>query len=390
MKKIKVLYISSWYPSKEHPTLGNFVQKHAEAVQPHVDLEVLYITSSSTDSIEHSVINNVSTTLVYYKKITSKIPLISNLLKYKKSMEAFDKGLDYLEKERGFSNFDLVHCNVSFPAGYFALELKRRNNVPYILTEHWTAFTKGTNGYENFSYLTKKAIQQTVKEASLLLTVSESLKNDMARLGLKQNTEVIPNVVDCSLFIPLENKDNKRIKILHVSTMDKMQKNASGILNVIKKISEYRNDFVLHVVSDDNFIQTEDLINKLQISKFVQLERTKTTAEIVSDFQTADFFLLFSNYETFSVVLAESWSCGIPAVYSNCGGLTAINNSDLGVQVEMKNELELEKAIVNLLDNHKNYKSDVIRKFAVDNFDKKAIGVKIFDSYRAVLSMIIK
>ena len=385
MQKIKVLYISSWYPSKEHPTLGNFVQKHAEAVQPHVDLEVLYITSSSTDSIEHSIINNVSTTIVYYKKVTSKIPLISNLMKYKKSMEAFDKGLDYLEKERGFSNFDLVHCNVSFPAGYFALELKRRNNIPYILTEHWTAFTKGINGYQKFSYLTKKAIQQTVKEASLLLTVSESLKNDMVNLGLKQKTKIIPNVVDCNLFTPIENKNNSKIKILHVSTMDEEQKNASGILNVIKKISEYRSDFVLQLVSDDNFEQTENRINKLQISAFVQLERTKTTAEIVKYFQTADFFLLFSNYETFSVVLAESWSCGVPAVYSNCGGLTAINNSDLGIQVEIKNEAALEKAIVNMLNNHTTYDSSIIRKFALDNFDKKIIGKQLVDAYQTVL-----
>ncbi len=385
MQKIKVLYISSWYPSKEHPTLGNFVQKHAEAVQPHVDLEVLYITSSSTDSIEHSIINNVSTTIVYYKKVTSKIPLISNLMKYKKSMEAFDKGLDYLEKERGFSNFDLVHCNVSFPAGYFALELKRRNNIPYILTEHWTAFTKGINGYQKFSYLTKKAIQQTVKEASLLLTVSESLKNDMVNLGLKQKTKIIPNVVDCNLFTPIENKTNTKIKILHVSTMDEEQKNASGILNVIKKISEYRSDFVLQLVSDDNFEQTENRINKLQISAFVQLERTKTTAEIVKYFQTADFFLLFSNYETFSVVLAESWSCGVPAVYSNCGGLTAINNSDLGIQVEIKNEAALEKAIVNMLNNHTTYDSSIIRKFALDNFDKKIIGKQLVDAYQTVL-----
>ena len=385
MQKIKVLYISSWYPSKEHSTLGNFVQKHAEAIQPFVELEVLYVTSSSTDSIEHAVINGVSTTIVYYKKVTSKIPLISNLLKYKKSIEAFDKGLDFLAKNRAFSAIDLVHCNVSFPAGYFALEMKRRNNIPFLLTEHWTAFSKGTNGYQNFNYLTKKAIQQTVKEASLLLPVSESLKTDMGDLGLKQKFKVVPNVVDCNLFLPKENKENERIKILHVSTMDDKQKNATGLLNVIKKITNYRTDFELQIVSDDNFEQTTNLIQKLELTAFVTLEQTKTTAEIVNYFQSADFFLLFSNYETFSVVLAESWSCGVPAVYSNSGGLTTLNNPKLGIQVEVGNELELEKAIVNLLDNYKNYSSETIRQFALENFTKEAIGKEIFACYQTVL-----
>lgn len=386
MQKLKILLISSWYPSKEHSTLGNFVQKHAEAIQPLVDLEVLYVTSSPTDSIEHSIINNVSTTVVYYQKITTKIPLISSLLKYKKSMESFDKGLDYLKKERGSSNFDLVHCNISFPAGYFALELKRRNNIPFVLTEHWTAFTKETNGYKKFNYLTKKAIQQTVKEASRLLPVSESLKNDMADLGLAQQSIVIPNVVDCNLFSPIEKKENGRIKILHVSTMDDKQKNATGLLNVIKKIAEYRNDFVLQIVSDDNFEQTSKLIDKLEISEFVTLEKTKTTAEIVRYFQTADFFILFSNYETFSVVLAESWSCGIPAVYSNCGGLTTIDNPDLGMQIEIGNEIELEKSIVELLNNYKRYNKQTIRQFALNNFDKEVIGHQIFEVYKEVLN----
>ncbi len=385
MKKLKVLFISSWYPSKEHPTLGNFVQKHAEAIHPFVELEVLYISSSSNESIEHCIINGVSTTIVYYNKVKTKLPLFSSLMKYKKAMEAFHKGIDYLAKQRHFSNFDLVHCNVSFPAGYFALDLKRRYKTPFVLTEHWTAFSKANNSYKGFSYLTKKAIQQTVKEASLLLPVSESLKTDMAELGLTQKTKIIPNVVDCDLFKPIEKTENKRIKILHVSTMDEKQKNASGLLNTIQKIAEYRNDFVLKIVSDDNYEQTKSLIKKLNLSDVVTLENTKTTLEIVKEFQSADFFVLFSNYETFSVVLAESWCCGIPAVYANCGGLTAIKNKKLGIQIKKRDQQALEQAIVNLLDNHKKYNSKSIREFAISHFSKQKIGEEILSSYNQVL-----
>jgi len=41
--KINVLFVSSWYPTRDKPTAGNFVQKHAEAVALYASVDVLHV-----------------------------------------------------------------------------------------------------------------------------------------------------------------------------------------------------------------------------------------------------------------------------------------------------------------------------------------------------------
>jgi hypothetical protein len=144
MQKPNVLFISSWYPSKEHPTLGNFVQRHAEAINPFVNLFVVYVTSSSTIDkefeITHSQINGVNTTIVYYKKVTSKTPFFSSYKKLKRYRIGYELGIEEVMRKHRIKKFDITHCNVTFPVGLIALDLKKKFNLPYVLTEHWTLF----------------------------------------------------------------------------------------------------------------------------------------------------------------------------------------------------------------------------------------------------------
>lgn len=51
-KKLNVLTLCSWYPNTTNPTLGNFVQKHAESAGIFNDVTVLAMFSSpSVDKI---------------------------------------------------------------------------------------------------------------------------------------------------------------------------------------------------------------------------------------------------------------------------------------------------------------------------------------------------
>ena len=44
----KVLFLSSWYPSRVHSTLGNFVSYHVKAVSKTNKVHLLYITADDT------------------------------------------------------------------------------------------------------------------------------------------------------------------------------------------------------------------------------------------------------------------------------------------------------------------------------------------------------
>ncbi len=391
MEKLNVLFLTSWYPNKTNPTFGNFIQKHAEAINNLVNLHVLHICSDDKLNqkylINTEVINHVKTTIVYYKK-TNIFPVLNSILSYFKYKNSLKKGLTEISSHNKNIKFDIVHCNVAFPAGISALHLLKKDKIPYVLTEHWTVFLNKKVYKNTLSFFKRKSIKKVLENASYILPVSESLLIALEKITNKPKYKVVYNVVDTELF-KLNNEVDKtsNIKtILHISHLDNNHKNTEGMLKVIKKISTYRNDFVFHIITDENYENAEKLISELKIEdKFIKLESTKTTEEIAEAYKNASFFLLYSNFETFSVVLAEAWCSGLPSIYSKCGGLTDINNSDLGFQIQPKNDKELENILVKMLDEYQNFDKNKIQKFGVENFNKNLIADEIIEIYRQII-----
>ena len=66
-----VLFLSSWFPSRVHTTLGNFVKYHAHSSAKFNNIFVLYIVAD--DSIKNYELvtsneNNLVITTVYFKR----------------------------------------------------------------------------------------------------------------------------------------------------------------------------------------------------------------------------------------------------------------------------------------------------------------------------------
>src|ERR1700722_728858 len=71
--KLKILFISSWYPNKLRPLNGIFVKRHAAANTLDCDVSALYVCSAESTSMEESVEDGVYTLRGYYKKPVLKI-----------------------------------------------------------------------------------------------------------------------------------------------------------------------------------------------------------------------------------------------------------------------------------------------------------------------------
>src|SRR5690606_5634777 len=246
-KKQNVLFLASWYPNKLEPQNGNFIQRHAQAVALLCNVASLYVTSSPDVKgfeIEKKWEKNVFEVIVFYKKTSRSLPF----LKLKRYLKAHRLGFAAIHQE--FSNIDLVHLNVFFPAGIFALYLKKKFGFPFIITEHWTRFL-GIHP-RPFGFFEKYYIRKTGKAASAICPVSHDLKKAIQRFGIKGNYTVIPNVVDTGLFHFVEKPAPAVKKILHVSTLNDEHKNVSGILNVINQLRKQRDDFHL-TLAENNY-----------------------------------------------------------------------------------------------------------------------------------------
>ena len=173
-----ILFLPSWYPNKIYPQNGDFIQRHAVAVSAYCKVAVLYVLSdpeATAFKVETIWYKNLFEVRVYYPKTSRFLPF----RKIQKYLKAHRLGYEAVLKEMG--QIDLVHLNVLYKAGLFALELKKRYKIPFIVTEHWTAFLPISP--IRFKPFERYTIKKIGRQASLLCPVSHDLKKALLNFG---------------------------------------------------------------------------------------------------------------------------------------------------------------------------------------------------------------
>lgn len=385
-KRIKVLSICSWYPNETNPTLGNFVQKHAQAASKYNDVVSLSIFPSIKDTKIRLVENKGETfseIVVYYPKKEGKPTLWNRFRNFLAHRKAFKLG--YRSIKSIFDKPEIVHLNIIYPLGIWALYLKWFKGIPYVITENSTGLHVGSDHVYPKHIL--KLCKFIIRRASLLLPVSQDLKNNMQKLSPKSEFAIISNVVDEEIF-KYENETNVDQKtLIHISTGNDAHKNISGILSCISKISDSRRDFKLQIVSDGDIDYAKEKVKSLNIEDIVMFYPTKTTSEIADMIRKSSALLLFSNYENFPCVIAESMMLGKPIISTDVNGIPEHVHPEYGILVAKGDEIELEKAIMGFLDNKFHFDSNEIHSYAFKHFSYQEVGKSFDRVYRKVLKM---
>lgn len=379
---LHILFLASWYPNRLEPQNGNFIQRHAQAVATQAKVAALHVISDA-DSKQLEIKKNwnkkVFEVLVYFPKSSPWNPLakVNNYLK------AHRLGYETIIKE--FKYIDLVHLNVFLRSGLFALELKKKFKIPFIVTEHLTAFLD-SNPYQ-FSWYERFFIHRIAKAASRICPVSEDLKKALERFGIKGPFEVIPNVVDTQLFKYKEERSFKKIKLLHVSTLSEDHKNFSGMLRVIKELSKIRDDFEMTFVGNNYGEASYEKVRDLDLlDTFVRVKEEIPIEEIAMLMQAHHIFILFSNYENLPCVISEAHASGMVVLATDVGGVREMINEDNGFLIRAGNEEDLLQKLIRLMDSIQSYQPEQIRQQAILRYSYEKVGQKFLDTYKKVLN----
>lgn len=383
--KKKILFLSSWYPNKNAPTLGNFVQKHAEAAALYNDVCAIAIFPHTEQqyTLDHSDKNGVKSILSYYPQVTSSVPLLKQFLQYYRTRKAFRRAYKYAVTV--FGKPDLVHVNVVYPIGLWAKQLKSSEKIPYVVTEHSTAFHLNSN---KLSATALKLGVSWMNCAEKILPVSEDLKNALKKRGVMQPMEVISNVVNEHIFGNLPTVEPEKTTFIHISTAIDAHKNVSGIVRSISELSKTTSDFQFLMVSDGDLAPFIDLAyNKLAVSSdILRFEGTKTTEEIADLINASSALVLFSNFENFPCVIPEAFMLGKPVISTNVNGIPEHVNPYNGILVEARNEEQLVAALSAVINNKTPFDKAAIKSYAHEHFSYQAVGKKMDLVYNEILN----
>jgi glycosyltransferase involved in cell wall biosynthesis len=385
LKRFKVLTICSWYPNDLKPTLGNFVQKHAESIALYNDVVALAIFPS-TDETEVRMRENKSKSLheivLYYPKKKSGFKPFRLMKNYFSHRKAFKMG--YKRAKEIIGQPEIVHLNIVYPLGIWALWLKWRYKIPYIITENSSGFhVDSDHAYPSPILRLSKLI---IRNAAYVLPVSQNLLKSMQKLSPNSKFGTVSNVVDEHLFKETPNEIVDEIKLIHISTGVDSIKNLSGMIRVMYALKSDCPHVKLDIVSDGDIEYAKVLSTELAVNSNVTFHGTKTTAEVAEMIQSSHALLQFSNYENFPCVIAEAMMCGKPVLSSNVNGIPEHVNEINGMLVNRGDENALRKAIIAFAENPERFKSDEIRAYAMKHFSYSEVGKQFTEIYQKVKS----
>jgi glycosyltransferase involved in cell wall biosynthesis len=390
-KNKKVLYLARWYPNRYDPMPGLFIQRHAEAAAKFCSVGVVYTHVVDNEKIKGfdldlSMVNGVPTAKVYYSNSKINIPLISPIIRALRFFKANRIGIKKINEE--LEGFDLIHVHILTRLGIIAYWYKLVKAKPYVISEHWSRYLALTGDFNGF--FRKWVTRIVVKNASVVTTVTQNLANAMQSHGLKNdNYRVLANVVtDDFLKFPIKKKQKRgNATFIHVSCFEDKSKNISGLLRVIKSLSDKRFDFKFKLVGEGmDFEVLKEYAREIGLgTRSVEFTGLLEGKELVKEMDSADMMVVFSNYENFPVVINESFVLGIPVISTNVGGIPEYVNDSNGRLINAGDEEALEAFLNDYLDRKHKFNTREIQAKSREAFSPVTIGMELCAIYDSLM-----
>ena len=379
-KRLKILFLAAWYPSGKIPFAGIFIKEHAKAVSLYNDVTVIaYSEGSRSLKKLYEVAGNIEDGIKTFRITHKDLPFKKwkHFIRWWAVIHLFYK----LYKKKG-SKPDIVHAHV-YAAGVPAVILGWLQNIQVIITEHWSGFPRRKPGK-----FKQKMARFAMNRASLILPVSENLIEHIQYYGIRNEFQVVPNVVNTNTFYPSStdtSSNDKCRRILTVASMTPV-KGIPYLLEALHQIRQRRQDFFLDIIGDGlNRTEYEKMTVDLRLAKMVMFHGILCKENVAKAMRVCDFFVLPSIWENMPVVLIEAMACGKPVIATDVGGVKEVIDKESGQLVPPKDPPALAIEIENMLDHCTEYDSQKIAYRAEERFSYETIGRILDTIYRRSL-----
>ena len=382
-RRLKILFITHWYPSREEPLKAIWVREQAKAVLLQDDVAVLHCTGPEAGLKERwrleserdeALLKGVATYRLRYRR--SSVPGVTYFIYLWSIFRAFRRVVD-----EGFRP-DIIHVQV-YDAGTPAVMIARFNRIPVVVAEHFSSFPRRSLGVLD---LVKAWL--AFRWADRVLPVSRALQDAIERYGLRGRFEVVPNVVDTAVFFP--SAEHERVpgakRILFVGQLAPVR-GIPYLLQAVARLDAKRADWHLDIVGEGKQrLEHQCLAKALGLEAAVTFHGARCRREVAEFMRRADLFVLPSLAETFSVPAAEAMACGTPVLSTRSGGPEEFIVEETGVLVPTQDPDALFRGLDQMLDNLHLYSRSRISRYARERFSQEVVGAQLHALYGSLLA----
>lgn len=388
---MNILMIPSWYHSKDVPTGGSFFKEQAEAlVNAGHEVTILYCEVFGFKSLNRYINYDEQ----YYKLENGvNVYRIKKFSFFKiKSMglhKALTQGIEelYLDNfKKKNHHIDIIHIQSSMWAGYAGMVLSKKYDIPFVITEHSTAF--GSNKIYKCHIRTLKKI---FRKASQTICVSEGLKRDLIKQVGEVDIKIVGNVVNTENFNIIgtlkKDTDFKFLTVCYFGSEHGIYKKGIDILfRAFSELLLKKENVTLYVGGGGE--KLDDIISyakKLNIQHKIKFLGQLSREEVNYYMNLCDVFILPSRYETFGVVYIEALACGKPVIATRTGGPDSFIDDSNGILVDIDDQIELENAMYRICQTYEKYNPIEIRNRCISQFSSESIADQLTNIYIDIL-----
>ncbi|NTS41072.1 glycosyltransferase [Flavisolibacter sp. BT320] len=377
-----ILWLPSWYPNEKEPYNGDFIQRHARAVSLYDSVTVISFPQfgrkvKTSYAIEEKISGKLKEIIVYPPFRPFHISALDRIrynFQYYLTARSFLKS--YFKK---FGLPALVHVHVPVKAGNLALWIKKKYNIPFVVSEQASTYMEAApDNYFHRSFFYKLQLKEIFRKAVCVTNVSATIGQVLQKLFLIRDLHVIHNTVDTEMF-RFAPQAHKVFTYLHVSSLSE-QKNIFGILRAFSALSKLRTDWRLVLVGACS-APIKEFISRQNLDQFIELTGEVPYEEVAKKMKASNAFVLFSRHENFPCVVVEALCCGLPVVASNVAGVKEAINESNGILTPYDDEELFLDGLVKMRESHHLYKPEQISAAAIARYNFKAIGAQFHNVY---------
>jgi glycosyltransferase involved in cell wall biosynthesis len=385
-----ILLLPSWYKTDKEPFMGTFFEEQARGLMKAghrvgiIYPEFVPFRSLFSDSATSLKMYEDQGLPTYHVPVQSMLPNIrrTGYRSFIRTVEKVFRG--YITH---FGMPDIIHAHSVFYGGIAGASIAASYKLPFVITEHLTAFIMGTITHKTDLQLARKIF--TDAQASLI--VSNTFKKDLSRILQVDDDvfRVVHNMVNELFF---ENRIIKKIHpdepfTLFTNSFLLPRKNHKLIFQAIGQLVSKGLNVKLLVGGDGELAgPLRNLADELELSHHIEFLGGLNRQQVKENIDRSHAFLLASFYETFGVVLIESLAAGRPVITTNSGGPEDIVTPENGIILKDFNAQTMAAGIEKLMNQYPQYNQDKISEDCYSRFSEKKIISNLEEVYRQALN----
>jgi teichuronic acid biosynthesis glycosyltransferase TuaC len=390
---MKVLWVTSVYPSELQPGSGVFHETQAQAL--------------SAIGVEVTVVCPVPRTPILLRPVkkqyrtSENIPFVyerNGISVYRPRYTAMPGQLRWAQPDRRIAASvietmdndniepDLIHAHFAMPSGGAARIVASEKGIPWVLTLHGS----DVHVYPHYSASAMKAFKRSVLEADEVLAVGENLRQKNLEMTQRESKH-LPIGVNLSRF---ENPQQSKLllrKQLELPVDKKLVlfvgrlTEAKGVLELGKALGQLPTDMAAVFVGDGPVKGTlskhPELNNRLFLTGQVENHRVK-------DYLAAcDVLALPSWSEGMPTVVIEALALKVPVVCTAVGGVPELFRKHRHILIEPRDIDSLAKRLLQAAagDLYPSFVMEELYDHIHQHYHAERNAVKLKEEYEKVL-----